>query len=107
WDRPGRDPLELIDEIEQQIDVHPAPVTWPVGIAGDFRGVIDRGSGEFIRFTRTAGGATEAGEELLTPDEAADREGAAWEAATHELDLLEATGADLDVDAFLAGISTP
>ena len=107
WDRPGRDPLELLDEIEAQIDVHPAPVTWPVGIAGDFRGVVDRRSGDFIRFTRTAGGATEAGEELLSPDAAAEREGAAWEAATHELELLGATGADLDVDAFLAGISTP
>ena len=42
WDRPGLDPLELIDEIEQQIGLVVTPVTWPVGIAGDFRGVIDR-----------------------------------------------------------------
>ncbi|WP_229022895.1 peptide chain release factor 3 [Actinomarinicola tropica] len=107
WDRPGRDPLELLDEIEAQIGVHPAPVTWPVGIAGDFRGVIDRRTGDFIRFTRTAGGATEAGEELLAPDEAAEREGEAWTAATGELELLEATGADVDEESFLAGISTP
>src|SRR4051794_27931894 len=70
WDRPGRDPLELIDEIEAQIGVQCTPVTWPVGIAGDFRGVVDRRSGDFIRFTRTARGATEAPEEVVSPDRA-------------------------------------
>src|SRR5487761_1468450 len=59
YDRPGRDPLELLDEIEGQIGLRPTPVTWPVGIPGDFRGVVDRRSGQFIRFTRTTGGLTE------------------------------------------------
>ena len=36
WDRPGREPLELLDQIEAQLSIVPAPVTWPVGIAGDF-----------------------------------------------------------------------
>ncbi len=55
YDRPGREPLELLDEIEEQIGLRPTPATWPVGPSGEFRGVIDRRSGEFIRFTRTAG----------------------------------------------------
>src|SRR5690606_22825371 len=42
WDRPGREPLELLDEIEQRIGLRPTPLNWPVGIAGDFRGLIDR-----------------------------------------------------------------
>ena len=45
WDRPGREPLELLDEIEQRIGLHPAPVNWPVGVAGDFRGLIERATG--------------------------------------------------------------
>ena len=32
FDRPGRDPLELLDEIEKQIDLRPTPATWPVGV---------------------------------------------------------------------------
>src|SRR5580704_13510047 len=32
WDRPGREPLELLDEIEQRIGLRPAPVNWPVGV---------------------------------------------------------------------------
>jgi translation elongation factor EF-G len=31
WDRPGREPLELLDEIEQRIGLRPTPVNWPVG----------------------------------------------------------------------------
>ena len=56
WDRPGMDPLELLDEIEQKIGVIPTPVTWPVGIPGDFRGVIDRRDGSYTRYVRTAPG---------------------------------------------------
>src|SRR5215217_3099955 len=58
WDRPGREPLELLDQIEAQLSIVPAPVTWPVGIAGDFRGVVDRRDDRYVRFTRTARGAT-------------------------------------------------
>jgi peptide chain release factor 3 len=36
WDRPGRHPLELLDEIHARIGLKPTPLTWPVGIAGDF-----------------------------------------------------------------------
>ena len=57
FDRPGREPLELLDEIEAQIGLRPTPATWPVGIAGDLRGVIDRRTGEYVRFTRTDRGA--------------------------------------------------
>src|ERR687897_1566419 len=31
WDRPAKDALELIEEIETRIGIKPTPVTWPVG----------------------------------------------------------------------------
>jgi peptide chain release factor 3 len=107
WDRPGRDPLELIDEVERELGITPTPVTWPVGFAGDFRGVIDRRDGSYTRFTRTARGATEAPEEVVDPARAARDEGEAWEHATDELGLLTEVGADVDVKKFLAAESTP
>ena len=75
YDRPGRDPLELLDEVEQQIGLRPTPATWPVGQSGDFRGVIDRRTGDFIRFTRVARGASIAPEEVVSPEIAAEEEG--------------------------------
>ena len=73
YDRPGREPLELLDEIEHQIGLRATPVTWPVGISGEFRGVIDRTTGEFTRFTRTTRGTSIAPEEIVSAADAAAR----------------------------------
>ena len=81
YDRPGRDPLELLDEVEQQIGLRPTPVTWPVGQSGDFRGVIDRRTGDFVRFTRVARGSSIAPEEIVSAEQAAIDEGPAWKQA--------------------------
>ena len=107
WDRPGRDGLELLDEIEQQIGVLPTPVTWPVGYAGDFRGVIDRRDGSYTRFTRVARGSTMAPEEVIEAAQASDEEGQAWTAAIEEIELLDAGGQSYDRDSFLSGATTP
>lgn len=107
WDRPGRDPLELMDEIQARIGLRPTPLTWPVGIAGDFKGVLDRRTGNFIRFTRTAGGATAAPEEHLEPGAALASAGVDWETAVEESELLSADGSDFDRDTFLGNATTP
>jgi peptide chain release factor 3 len=107
WDRPGREPLELLDEIEQRIGLRPTPVNWPVGVAGDFRGLIERETGDYTAFTRTPGGAGRAIEEHFDPGSAARKEGVIFEAAAEELALLEEIGATVDMPSFLAGISTP
>jgi peptide chain release factor 3 len=108
WDRPGREPLELLDEIEQRIGLRPTPVNWPVGIAGDFRGLIERATGEYTAYTRMPGGAEKAKEELFKdPDKARGREGAVYDAAEEELALLTEIGAEIDMPSFLAGESSP
>jgi peptide chain release factor 3 len=107
WDRPGRHALELIDEIHSRIGLRPTPLMWPVGIAGDFKGVLDRRSGNFIKFTRTAGGATAAPEEHIEAADAHDAAGIDWRTAVEESELLSADGSDYDREAFLGGESTP
>src|SRR5262245_7022017 len=109
YDRPGREPLELLDEIEAQIGLRPTPATWPVGIAGELRGVIDRQQPEltYIRYTRTDRGASLAPEENVPIERAAAEEGEAWRTAFDEIALLDAVDARVDVESFLAGDSTP
>lgn len=107
FDRPGRDPLELLDEVEEQIGLRATPATWPVGIPGDFRGTIDRRTGVFTKYTRTARGAAAAPEEFVDPERAAAEEGDAWTTAMDSCSLLDAIGANVDVPSFLAGQSTP
>ena len=108
WDRPGREPLELLDEIEQRIGLRPTPVNWPVGIAGDFRGLVERATGEYTAYTRRPGGAQRALEEVFKdPEKAREREGTAYDAAEEELALLTEIGAEVDMPSFLAGESSP
>lgn len=107
WDRPGRDPLDLMDEIATRIGLRPTPLTWPVGASGDFRGVLDRRTGEMVAFTRTVGGAGIAAEVHLEGDAALEREGDAWAEAVDGDELLAADGANHDQLQFLAGVTTP
>ncbi len=107
WDRPGMDALALMDEITERTGLTPTPLTWPVGIAGDFRGVLDRRDGSYRHFTRTAGGATIAPEQVLDADRALAQEGDAWVQALEESELLAETGAEHDQELFLAGATTP
>ena len=111
WDRPGRTPLELVDEIVNEIQLQPTPLFWPVGEAGDFRGLArindDGEAEEYIHFERTSGGSTIAPEEHFTPDQALEREEDVWETAAEEAELLAADGAIHDQELFLECTTSP
>lgn len=107
WDRPGLEPLELLDQVQQRLGIIPTPVTWPVGIAGDFKGAIDRRKDRTLSYERTAGGATIAGERTLGDDEALEAMGEDWATAMEECELLAADGLDHDEETFLAGATSP
>ncbi|MCX2162344.1 MULTISPECIES: peptide chain release factor 3 [Corynebacterium] len=111
WDRPGRTPLELVDEIVNEIQLQPTPLFWPVGEAGDFRGLArineDGEAEEYIHFERTSGGSTIAPEEHFTPEQALEREEDVWETAAEEAELLAADGAIHDQELFLECTTSP
>jgi peptide chain release factor 3 len=108
-DRPGREPLELIDEIEQELGLACWPVNWPIGSGERFRGVIDRRSHDVILFGRAERGKASE-EQVLTV--AGARESGAVEPelldqALEELELLEGAGADLDLELVHGGQLSP
>ena len=107
WDRPGGDALALMDEIEKRTGLFPTPLTWPVGESGDFQGLLDCDTGDYLKFQRTAGGATIAGEELLSAEQAAEVAGVSWETAVDEAGLLREEGHIHDESLFLSAASTP
>ena len=45
-DREGKDPIELLDEIESVLGIQCAPVTWPIGMGKRLKGVVHLVSGE-------------------------------------------------------------
>src|ERR1700751_2630845 len=49
-DRPSREPLDLLDELEKILGIRSCPMSWPIGMGDRFRGVFDRQSGEVLYF---------------------------------------------------------
>lgn len=49
-DRPGREPLDLIDELEKILGIRSCPMSWPIGMGDRFRGVYDRLAHEVLAF---------------------------------------------------------
>ncbi|WP_199439969.1 peptide chain release factor 3 [Umezawaea beigongshangensis] len=107
WDRPGRAALDLCEELVDRIGLQPMPLTWPVGEAGRFLGVLDRTDGTYIRYTRTAGGATAAPEERMDSGRAEAELGEDWIAACEEAELLAESGGEFDADRFADASATP
>jgi len=122
WDRPAKDALELIEEIETRIGIKPTPVTWPVGVGGEFRGVIERvGFGEevqgrraagpqvpgMVRYERSPGGQQLATAEFLDEASAIAQFGPDYERAQEESELLSEVEADFDPKTFESGQTTP
>ena len=50
-DRQGREPLDLLDEIEEVLGIDAVPVNWPIGAGREFRGVYDRIGGRLLVFS--------------------------------------------------------
>src|SRR5437762_8537392 len=57
-DHPGRDPFDLISEIERELRVAAVPMNWPIGNGPTFQGVFDLRDQRVLRFERSAHGAS-------------------------------------------------
>jgi len=50
-DREGRDPYDLLDEIEKKLNIKVRPLSWPIGMGKNFRGVYSLYNKSLILFT--------------------------------------------------------
>ncbi len=107
-DREGRPPLELLDEIERILNIRCAPITWPVGMGRDFKGVYhlleDRFylySGEKLRVSDI-----ETVDGLMTPG-LAERFGYTYQQLREEIELVQAAGHDFNLDEYRKAKLTP
>jgi peptide chain release factor 3 len=110
-DLPGREPLELLHEVEEVLGIHASAFNWPIGAGREFAGVVERASSAVLLFTKTAGaGAQKAALERLAFDdpELGARLGPARVAkAREDLELLQVAGNEFTSAAFLRGEVTP
>ena len=121
-DRPGREPLDLLEELENTLGIRSCPMSWPIGMGDRFRGVYDRQSAEVLFFQRE-GEANVKGKlaprkvsgiddpmfiELMAgPRKDLDEGKLLHDQLQAELELLEHAGDKFDLDRVLKGQLTP
>ena len=109
-DREGREPLELLEDIETVLGIHCVPITWPIGMGERFRGVYNRLSRELFLYDKDAERARPLPVRELTLEskELIDLIGSdLCETLIEEIELLDGASEPLDMEAYLAGKQAP
>ena len=109
-DHPGRDPFDLVGEIEQELKVAAVPMNWPIGNGPNFQGVYDLIKQEVLRFERTHHGASMAPVTVSGLDDPRleDAVGpSAWTELREAAELLAGAGTSFDHAEFNRGHVIP
>jgi peptide chain release factor 3 len=109
-DRPTREPLALLDELEKVLGIGAFPVNWPIGNGAEFQGVYDRQTKTMHTFERVVGGKHRAPVSvggLHDPAVRGNLSEADFNKTVEELDMLELAGESFDESEVLAGRTTP
>ena len=108
-DRDTRDPIDLLDEVEKVLNIKCAPITWPIGMGKEFKGVYHllrdetylykTGLGHTIQDVRVVKG--------LSNPELDEAIGVYAEEIRDMLELVKGASNEFNHDEFLAGELTP
>ncbi len=108
-DREGRDPMEVLDEVERVLKIQCAPITWPIGMGKRFRGIYHLYNDSVHLYAAHHGGKINVGEViegLNNPrlDEVLGEQAA--ELRT-EVELVKGASHKFDKSSYLAGKQSP
>lgn len=105
-DREGREPIELLDEVETILNIQCAPITWPIGMGKGFKGIFHLLNDSVHLFQPHS---KEAGEIIQGLDNPRLDElfGSMAEDLREEIELVRGASHEFDLDEFLAGKLTP
>jgi peptide chain release factor 3 len=108
-DREGREPVELLDEVEEELDITVCPMSWPLGRGRDFKGVYSLYEKKLIFFNPHG---RQQGDEVVEIDGLEDPRldrmaGSLAKKLREETDLIQGVYPAFDRERYLAGLQTP
>ena len=108
-DREGRDPIEVLDEVESVLNISCAPMTWPIGSGKLFRGVYRLYDDTLHLYAGRPGNDSEEDQFIsgLASKEADDVLGDIAAELREELELVLGASNEFDLDLYLSGDLTP
>lgn len=107
-DREGRDPFELLDELEEELQIGVRPLSWPIGQGQRLKGVYNIFEQNLNLFTPNKQRVTETVEVKLDDEELATRVGNDFaEQLRADLELVDGVYPEFDVDTYRAAEVAP
>ncbi|MCH8104460.1 MAG: peptide chain release factor 3 [Proteobacteria bacterium] len=108
-DREGRDPIDLMDEVEEVLKIRCAPVTWPIGMGKRLKGVFHLQNDSVHLFSASNSDRISSGEIIKGLDNPRLDEVLGDMAAEfrEEIELVRGASNEFDADSYLAGKLTP
>ena len=109
-DREGRDPIELMDEVEDILKIQCAPITWPIGMGKGLKGVFHLYNNSVHLFSATHGGKIQEGQVIQGLDNPQLNEilgESVAEELRDEIELVKGASHEFNKQDFLAGKLTP
>ncbi|MFW2374712.1 MAG: peptide chain release factor 3 [Gammaproteobacteria bacterium] len=108
-DREARDPIDLLDEVETVLNIQCAPMTWPIGMGKQFKGVFHLYNDSVHLFSATHGGKIQQGDVIqgLDNPELDQRLGSMAADLRDEIELVKGASHEFDLEAYRQGRLTP
>ncbi len=108
-DREGREPLELLDEVESVLGIQCAPVTWPIGMGKRLKGVYHLLDDQVLLYESGKNYVSQQAEVLdgLDDPRLTERLGPDADELRDEIELVKGASHAFDKEAYLAGKQTP
>jgi peptide chain release factor 3 len=108
-DREGRDPIDLLDEVEDILKIKCAPITWPIGMGKSLKGVFHLQNDSVHLFSASDADKISSGEVIQGLDNPRLDEvlGSIADDFREELELVRGASNEFDMQAYLKGELTP
>lgn len=108
-DREARDPIDILDEIEDILKIQCAPITWPIGMGKQFKGVFNLIENKVHFYSATHGGKIQQGDVIEGLDNPLLDEvlGSAAADLRDEIELVKGASHEFDLGAYQRGEMTP
>ena len=107
-DRDIRDPIDLLDEIEEVLKINATPITWPIGMGKHFIGTYNLISKKMHLYQKDIQkNVQEIQVGSLTDPAVKELLGSTYDDFISELDLIQGAGTSFALDKFLSGELTP
>ncbi|WP_200411888.1 peptide chain release factor 3 [Virgibacillus salexigens] len=106
-DREGKEPLELLAEIEEVLGLETYPMNWPAGAGKRFLGIFDRHGKKFIKYSGNEDETSIPYEQLYNQENQDLKCQPTFKTAKDELALLDEAGESFSIETVLEGNQTP